>query len=1583
MAGLDIRIGNDKQPAPVVPTNVPLYNLQTGKILTDEGGTPLVSEQDIALLSEAVSSKSTPIVLTSEKPTVEIKNRDLTGSNFQAVNSAILSIELSNVGNGYAINTTDNTYNVPAGNFAAEILYDTDSLGQVTNARVNPNARGFNYVSGQSYSIGGTAGTSAVITISTVVNLLKGENCKFTTEISSGDGIKVPTGLDQGAPAYENRRVQSILNDNELTVSLGFTNPRSKTPSGGLGTSFGRLIKIGSKQINTVIPIEEQFATFSEVSTTILGYPKAEEQLGLFSNVSSYGLDDNEFLFYRRDNFNGDPFDWATRRNRDYGNHYDSGYLEEKEESAIIIRSYKTPWTFPTPPGPQSQVQIGSSPQQEKFCNFLKIGCLLYEYFKPGGDGAIQYGLTDFTYASNFVPWKKTFFTVNGSTIAQGTNVSGSPYFDEFNQLITPFFPGEEIYDFFTWNNGNPTGPALGTLETYSIFFNTIHFNEDIGFLHSEVYNNQDFQIIGATSGTRAVITSDCTFNEPTGDLFFANMLTPVNPQYPSRGDFFDQIDTWTETWRDIRNGSFRLPDGGILNAEFVDTLPIIQQYITDARSLVGDDRNVFNNSLPGGTSSTNRVTRAYLVSRQAFRYQPGRISGFTFGVRASGDASTNAARLEWGIGNDTDELMFQINGANLYIVRRSVVPLSDSVMERNALDPGDPAGKEAREASNPDPTFWDGDQYPIILDTQNNDAFTDLSDRQAYEVKIPRDNWNGDPLNGNGPSGWNWTAEDVTMYKIEFGWYGAIGVRFYAYVPIENGEARWVKLHTLVIENQLNRPSMGDPYFKFKYALLIDDQADIRSPQFIYKYGTSCYIDGGDEGTVRVGAITSSQKSAPVQLVGGVKQSSTVVGLIPKTVIYNSLGIPVKNKQNIYPKELSLQSNGLTEISLVKCTACPGYGHSYQTNLSSGYLGDERFLRHPDVSGGISYDRSRFELPILKRVGDSDAGSNIITLTSIDPTDLSIGSAGGNPLRFLRVGDVVVSNIFGGPVDPPYITAIDTQTNQITLSASIPDARTNFTFEIQPVFIGRLDEYAKIIGNGIYLTYVGNRLNFSGTPYNIQIPGPLGALNVIGWTETRMVTIDTQAVAGEQLAEAFRYHIPRELPSLTRGGGEVVPTKIQFAVRLSQYKHVAGSTFPVVGKDNSMLFLLPNYGVNDTGTFSNGQYSDWRMGVTTLKPVQVGDDIVWYKPDGTPVDEFTDEYKLYAERFNEAISRSAEGFETGEWDTGRTPAFTVDYRIPQPPGTNTGRCSFLRIEVEDVKSSDCEQLTGNSGSLPQSTLSQAFAAAGYTFNNGANDYYLRFVGSPPFDYNPTGAEIGFNPNAIQPTPEPLDPKNIPTIGSGVQFTTDFVSYQVQDPETGQNITYIIAGISGPLGAGTGSRTIYFIPVVLTTFRKLARKSFDYNPFPLYFFIEFRDGCRINGPIIREITQVENTYNPRWVGSSTIILDNSNIEIGPVGETKFTTGDTESTPPNFTSPQRLSSALIDTQSTSQLRPYEVVDRFYVGNQTKTVDLRAIFDYEKESITPDLLNTTAYFFIATSREASSTNVSGTLNYIEQQ
>jgi hypothetical protein len=112
----------------------------------------------------------------------------------------------------------------------------------------------------------------------------------------------------------------------------------------------------------------------------------------------------------------------------------------------------------------------------------------------------------------------------------------------------------------------------------------------------------------------------------------------------------------------------------------------------------------------------------------------------------------------------------------------------------------------------------------------------------------------------------YNFDFTKVTMLKIEFSWYGAVGALFLAYVPVSNGEARWVRVHHLRASNQLKIASLGNATLPITYNVYgggdsntkgsgeIDQNLGYeRSSHYIVKYGASYYIDGGDRGTVRL----------------------------------------------------------------------------------------------------------------------------------------------------------------------------------------------------------------------------------------------------------------------------------------------------------------------------------------------------------------------------------------------------------------------------------------------------------------------------------------------------------------------------------------------------------------------------------------------------------------------------------------------------------------------------------------------------------------------------------------------------------
>jgi len=186
-----------------------------------------------------------------------------------------------------------------------------------------------------------------------------------------------------------------------------------------------------------------------------------------------------------------------------------------------------------------------------------------------------------------------------------------------------------------------------------------------------------------------------------------------------------------------------------------------------------------------------------------------------------------------------------------------------------------------------------------------------DIDYLNVYEYRVPRSRFSGDRLDDQtkalvysdavadkrpgeqvedsdtkesltDTSIWDLDFTKVTMYKIEFSWYGAVGALFLAYVPVSNGEARWVRVHHLRASNQLKVSSLGNATLPITYltygggSQVKYGYADVDRPetQFSYgstsehiiKYGASYYIDGGDRGTVK---LFSYSTPTPLEVFG------------------------------------------------------------------------------------------------------------------------------------------------------------------------------------------------------------------------------------------------------------------------------------------------------------------------------------------------------------------------------------------------------------------------------------------------------------------------------------------------------------------------------------------------------------------------------------------------------------------------------------------------------------------------------------------------------------------------------------------
>lgn len=1076
------------------------------------------------------------------------------------------------------------------------------------------------------------------------------------------------------------------------------------------------------------VKIIEDFPESSEVSSTLLGIPRAETQLSLFSDVSTYGLNPEEFEFYSFNSGNSRPSGWYTRRNDVYGNHFYPRLKEETNEQALVIEAYPVNYSFAR--GPRFERGYDEA-VYNRFVKFIRLGIIFFNEYK-----------------ANYLRFARLNF-------------------------IDP---------------------------------NLINVNSD-GEVEYFVDEDEGYEI----------------------------------------------IERWTLTWMDIRDSNINDPKDPSSLLTFPDGY--------------GSDE-----TRPG--AGTGRGYFGLLESRKSYRYQPGRISGFTFGFKCSTDGASVDNIIEWGIGNPTDQYIFQVRGASFSIVRRSTVPLSNKVLRDQGFDPDDQKLVTSR-----DPVF----------------------DTQYHELVIGRDFFNADAVDGNGPSQYLLDPEKVTMYKIEFGWYGAIGARFYIYIPTDYGGARWALMHQLVIENKLREPCLQDPNFKFRYSLNINDTSNLRAPQFLYKYGASCYIDGGDEGSKSVYSYTSDDN------VVNASQSSPILGLLPKDTLSNTAGEKKPNKNNVYPSTLRASTDQLTELQLVEVQGCPAFGHHYSPSLRAKETGLNRNFEIIKSGTAISV------------VNDPEI--NIVNITNTDPavvtTDVSHGYYSRQKTFINNVEgmpevnnkeyylDVLSNNTFALYDDSVLEESVD--------ASSFSEYTSGGTSEGIPIFLSEHDD-SKIITNGLFSTYM---------IYKDEREAEIARLGI-----------------ESSYTKSFGVKIPDEV-DLRGETGVISTSELDFSnARFTNYDALATTDFPLTGDVIDFNFLNPF-------ARDQGRFAEFLIGITEYKPVvtqvenSVGefeDEIKFTKKDGiTLVDQDIDDL-IYEEFTHRSVGRSRDGYEVSEGLLSRTAKMEVDYRLPNPPGEDSGSCASVRFVIESRIGYDASYASSN----PKDGTPGNFLV----FDNNPTD----LTGSVRL----IGGEFGIGESSTSAT------------ASGIRFLSDVTTF-VADANTGER------GFFAEIDQATDSETltIWLSPVTMTDRTKISaasgtftnRRIFSFEPKPFYLVIRMRDNARINNPTFTEFfPQSSNSFCPEWLVNNRVnVVNSGNSQSGVPAE-------------NFQSSELLESSSVDTGLTQPLRPAKVKDTLYIAPNTNAeVSLENIYGPDRTTITPGQLNTTATFITARSLADNSLNI----------
>ena len=212
---------------------------------------------------------------------------------------------------------------------------------------------------------------------------------------------------------------------------------------------------------------------------------------------------------------------------------------------------------------------------------------------------------------------------------------------------------------------------------------------------------------------------------------------------------------------------------------------------------------------------------------------------------------------------------------------------------------------------NNVKPEYWGVYEYRIPRSRYSHDklngksntiVFSDVATDDGGRIARPGQLYNPGGIQQVYESAYNFDFTKVTMLKIEFSWYGAVGALFLAYVPVDNGEARWVRVHHLRASNQLKISSLGNATLPITYNVygggdsvsLGDGEeeggssttkwsgSEYSESHSLVKYGASYYIDGGDRGTVRLFSYNNEDTVPVYGKVWTVNNPSTATGIDP-----------------------------------------------------------------------------------------------------------------------------------------------------------------------------------------------------------------------------------------------------------------------------------------------------------------------------------------------------------------------------------------------------------------------------------------------------------------------------------------------------------------------------------------------------------------------------------------------------------------------------------------------------------------------------------------------------------------------------
>jgi hypothetical protein len=308
--------------------------------------------------------------------------------------------------------------------------------------------------------------------------------------------------------------------------------------------------------------------------------------------------------------------------------------------------------------------------------------------------------------------------------------------------------------------------------------------------------------------------------------------------------------------------------------------------------------------------------TVAQMQSRFVFPYQTGRITDVSAGISMLRNAN---ATHEFGIFDTKNGYIVRIIGDDVFFVRRT----NSGETPQNH---GAPLGSTDFTVTDSSSLYFNH-RYRLLPE-----------DPSVMEEIVPRSVFNGDKLDGAGQSVHTLSLANVTMFRVQMGWYGGSACRLLAYVPIDENlpagatakNARWVTIHQINTCDRIPFPSLGNPNLPLTFRIV--KTGSLPQAVFLKVYGTKAEIDGGDADKYDI----FSRSGTPATIDPGI--SRPLLTIRCKEAIVNEDGNATTNILRVVPLMANLSSSHRAKFSLIKNpTALAISGVSYDPTTASG----------------------------------------------------------------------------------------------------------------------------------------------------------------------------------------------------------------------------------------------------------------------------------------------------------------------------------------------------------------------------------------------------------------------------------------------------------------------------------------------------------------------------------------------------------------------------------------------------------------------------------------------------------------------